>query len=130
MAGVDFSPAALDWNQAHCMARSPLSLADIHQLPFPDRSFDLVLEQTFFCALDPSMRKDYASKMSEVVKGHLAGVLFKFPLTEKGPPFGGSEEEYRELFSPFFKIITMEECYNSIKPRKGNEIFFHLNNQD
>ena len=43
MAGVDFSPVALDWNQAHCMAQSPLSLADIHQLPFPDRSFDLVL---------------------------------------------------------------------------------------
>ena len=43
MVGVDFSPAALAWNQAHGMAQSPLNVADVHHLPFPDDSFDLVL---------------------------------------------------------------------------------------
>lgn len=43
MVGVDFSPTALAWNQTHQMARSPLNVADVHHLPFPDESFDLVL---------------------------------------------------------------------------------------
>ena len=43
MVGVDFSLPALAWNQAHGMARSPLGVADVHHLPFPDNSFDLVL---------------------------------------------------------------------------------------
>ena len=28
-----------------------------------DDTFDLILEQTFFCALNPELRKDYAAKM-------------------------------------------------------------------
>jgi SAM-dependent methyltransferase len=43
MVGVDFSPAALAWNQAHHMAQSPLNVADVQHLPFRDQGFDLVL---------------------------------------------------------------------------------------
>ena len=91
--------------------------------------FDLILEQTFFCALNPSLREQYAAQMHQFLqeKGTLAGLLFKFPLTEDGPPFGGSKEEYQTLFSPSFTIKTMENCYNSIQPRLGNELFFILN---
>lgn len=90
--------------------------------------FDLVLEQTFFCALPPELRPDYVSKMKDILKpgGHLTGVLFDFPLTEKGPPYGGSEEEYRTLFANSFSIYKMERCYNSIKPRAEKEIFIHF----
>ena len=42
---------------------------------------------------------------------------------EGGPPFGGSFAEYRELFTPYFHIEIMEQCYNSIPPRVGNELF-------
>ena len=93
-----------------------------------DQKFDLIIEQTFFCALQPSQRKDYTIKMAEILKpgAKLAGVFFDFPLTEQGPPFGGSSEEYEDLFSEFFKIHKMERCYNSIKPRSGNELFLEL----
>ena len=93
-----------------------------------EKKFDLVIEQTFFCALQPNQRKDYVKKMAEVIKpgGKLAGVLFDFPLTEQGPPFGGSQEEFGKLFKPYFTITKMERCYNSIKPRMGNELFFEL----
>jgi thiopurine S-methyltransferase len=89
-------------------------------------NFDLILEQTFFCALDPSLRVPYAIKMNNLLreKGKLAGLLFDFPLTEKGPPFGGDINEYKKLFSEHFKIKTLERAYNSIKPRNGNELFF------
>jgi SAM-dependent methyltransferase len=43
MVGVDLSLGALAWNQARRMGRSPLGVADVHHLPFPDNSFDLVL---------------------------------------------------------------------------------------
>lgn len=88
--------------------------------------FDLILEQTFFCALSPSRRLSYMKKMHNLLKfsGQLAGLLFTFPLTEQGPPFGGNEKMYRELMEPLFKIQTLEACYNSIPPRMGNELFF------
>lgn len=90
-------------------------------------TFDLILEQTFFCALDPSLRAEYANKMKQLLSpnGKLAGLLFDFPL-ESGPPFGGSKEEYLQYFEPNFIIEVLERCYNSIPPRQGKELFFRL----
>lgn len=91
--------------------------------------YDLILEQTFFCSLLPSFRPAYARQMHRLLKpgGTLAGVLFQFMLNEQGPPFGGSKEEYLQYFEPYFYIKTMEDAYNSIKPRVGSELFFILN---
>ena len=91
-----------------------------------ESKYDLILEQTFFCALDPKLRKEYVQKMTSLLKpnGKLVGLLFQFPLTEEGPPFGGSKEEYLELFQNDFHIKTLETAYNSIKPRQENELFF------
>lgn len=93
-----------------------------------DMSFDLILEQTFFCALPPESRPEYARKIQQLLspEGKLAGLLFDFPLTEEGPPFGGNRGEYAGYFSPYFDILTLERCYNSIKPREGREFFFIL----
>jgi methyl halide transferase len=87
--------------------------------------YDIIIEQTFFCALDPLLRHAYAKKMSQLLKsgGKLVGLLFNFELTSEGPPFGGSEKEYQKLFSKYFKIKVLEAAYNSIKPRNGREFF-------
>jgi SAM-dependent methyltransferase len=92
-----------------------------------DGQFDLVLEQTFFCALHPALRPEYVRKMHALLadKGKLAGVLFNRDFTG-GPPFGGSKEEYEGLFRPYFNIIHMDACYNSIPPRAGTELFITL----
>ncbi|MEM8928558.1 MAG: SAM-dependent methyltransferase [Bacteroidota bacterium] len=86
--------------------------------------FDLILEQTFFCALHPSLRKAYVQKTYELLKpqGKLVGVLFDFPL-DGGPPFGGTKEEYAAHFQPFFQLAVLERCYHSIPPRQGSELF-------
>ena len=96
-----------------------------------DNTFDLILEQTFFCALNPNLRKPYAEKMKQLLKpdGKLAGLLFNFPLTESGPPFGGSINEYQDLFSRYFSIRTLTPSINSIKERQGKELFFIFDNQ-
>jgi hypothetical protein len=86
--------------------------------------YDLVLEQTFFCAIDPQLRKQYVEKLASLLspKGRMAGVLFDFPL-DAGPPFGGSKEEYLTLFQKYFSVRKMEPCRNSIAPRAGRELF-------
>ena len=92
--------------------------------------YDLVFEQTFFCAIEPELRPKYASKMKDLLapNGQLVGVMFDFPLTEKGPPFGGSEAEYRSTLEKYLTIDKLEACHNSIKPRAGSELFLIARN--
>jgi len=90
--------------------------------------FDLIIEQTFFCALRPELRPTYARKMAELLKpkGKLVGLLFDAPLNSDRPPFGGTKEAYLPLFRPYFNFHTFGRCYNSIGPRQGRELFIQL----
>ncbi|MBL0328818.1 MAG: methyltransferase domain-containing protein [Bacteroidetes bacterium] len=90
--------------------------------------YDLILEQTFFCAINPSLRQAYAKKMHELLnnKGKLVGVLFNDVLNIDKPPFGGNKEEYISYFNPYFHFKTFDSCYNSIKPRANRELFIHF----
>ena len=90
--------------------------------------YDLIIEQTFFCALDPSLRGNYARKMYELLKpgGKLVGLLFNDKLNSDKPPFGGNKEEYINYFQKYFEFKTFEPCYNSIKPREGRELFINF----
>jgi ubiquinone/menaquinone biosynthesis C-methylase UbiE len=68
-----------------------------------DKKFDFVYDYTFLCALDPSVRPQWAQKMAELVKreGELLTLVFPIrPPDEKGPPFAVSLELYRELLEP------------------------------
>lgn len=91
-------------------------------------TFDLIIEQTFFCALNPQYRQDYALKMSQLlnINGKLVGVLFNIPLNDSHPPFGGNKAEYLEYFKPYFKIEIFEDCYNSVEKRKDTELFLNF----
>lgn len=87
--------------------------------------YDFIIEQTFFCALEKNRRKEYVAKMKVLLKeeGKLAGLLFNKEF-ENNPPFGGSKEEYLELFAEDFHVVQMEPCTTSAKPRMGTELFF------
>lgn len=93
-----------------------------------DSRYDLIIEQTFFCALNPKLRAQYVNKMSQLLKddGLIVGLLFKVDFGNDHPPFGGNQEEYHNLFSPNFSISIMEEAYNSIPQRQGAELFIEL----
>ncbi len=122
---VDFAKTPLDNIKKRIPQTRPeqLIFADFFDLK---GSYDLIIEQTFFCALDPELRKKYVQKMKSLLspKGKIIGLLFQFPLTEKGPPFGGSIAEYQSLFEADFSLNLLEKAHNSIKPRKENELFF------
>lgn len=127
---LDFADSPLK----NIAARNPKAMASGHlKLVCEDffahqGSYDLILEQTFFCAIHPSQRADYAKHMHALLvqTGTLAGLLFNFELSEEGPPFGGDVKSYVHLFEPYFTIRKMEPCYNSIKPRLNRELFFIL----
>ncbi len=90
--------------------------------------YDLILEQTFFCSIDPRERPKYANKVYELLNdgGKLAGLLFDDKLNDDIPPFGGSREEYYQYFLPYFKFKVFDTAYNSIRPRMNREIFMIL----
>lgn len=91
-------------------------------------TYDLILEQTFFCAIDPSLREEYVRKMSSLLvpEGKLVGLLFGVEFENPGPPFGGDSASYRKLFSKYYIINKLEMAHNSVKPRLGNELFFNF----
>lgn len=88
-------------------------------------NYDLIIEQTFFCAIHPSLRVNYVNKMADLLKpdGKLVGLLFNTQLHNDHPPYGGSKSEYNTLFSTKFNLDIIETAYNSIKPREGKELF-------
>lgn len=90
--------------------------------------YDLILEQTFFCALDTSLRKKYVDKCYSLlsVNGKIAGVFFNKKFAPHEPPFIANDEEYQKLFQPKFTFLKFEKCRNSIAPRMGYELFFEF----
>lgn len=89
--------------------------------------YDLVIEQTFFCALPPVMREQYVRKMHQLLSdnGKLVGLLFNKTF-ESGPPFGGSHSEYVQLFGDLFEFLQLDFCQNSITPRINSELFIEF----
>ncbi|MEL6591199.1 MAG: SAM-dependent methyltransferase [Bacteroidota bacterium] len=89
--------------------------------------YDLIIEQTFFCTFSPSPanREAYARKVASLLKagGKVVGVWFDFPLSESGPPFGGSREEYLPYFTTYFEVQQLERAHNSHPARQGIELF-------
>jgi methyl halide transferase len=124
---VDLSQTALSSFQARVPDFPPAQLVhgDFFDLLGP---YDLVIEQTFFCALHPRLRRAYVDHMLRILRpgGVLAGLLFDFPLTEEGPPFGGSKEEYFGLFTSGFEIRSLDRCTSSIAPRAGRELWLEV----
>lgn len=124
---VDISPTALD----NFKKRVPsFPIKHIHCQNFFELKgeFDIQIEQTFFCAIDPKLRPEYVKKSHELLtkNGKIVGLMFCFPLTENGPPFGGSIAEYSSLFKHYFTIEIMEKATNYIDSRNNRELFVKL----
>jgi thiopurine S-methyltransferase len=121
---VDLSLTALENIKTRVpnFPKSQLIHANFFEL---DIAFDLVIEQTFFCAIDPDLRENYALKMKELLheNGKLVGLLFDAELNEDHPPFGGSQQEYKGYFESHFEMDIFEMCYNSYHNRNGMELF-------
>lgn len=120
---IDIASTPIDYlKNKHPEYQNQIILGDFFDL---EDTYDLIIEQTFFCAINPVKRIDYLNKTYQLLNesGKITGVLFDFPLTNEGPPFGGCYNEYYHLFKTKYNISILEKCKNSIKPRHGREFF-------
>jgi SAM-dependent methyltransferase len=125
---VDFAPAALQAAQALAASAGAAISAfrqDFFRLSdsgFHLARYDLVLEYTFFCAIDPELRPAYAATVAKLLKpgGLLVGLFFPLASDKAPPPFVVSRAEVEGLFRPYFEI-KIEDPRESVKPRAGRE---------
>jgi SAM-dependent methyltransferase len=127
---IDISPTLID-NLQKKFKNNPNIKIVLDDFFEHQGEYDLILEQTFFCALPPTMREKYVLKMHQLLSsnGKLVGLLFNKTF-ESGPPFGGSQAEYKQLFKDYFDFKIMETCHNSIKPRANSELFIEFQKKD
>lgn len=127
---VDFAPAPIkDFAERYPgFPVDKLICADFFGLSPKQYQFDWVLEQTFFCAINPARRDEYVRQMARLLKpkGKLIGLLFDKDFGRQEPPFGGTKEEYQERFATHFDIEIMEPSYNSHPARQGSELFIKM----
>lgn len=101
--------------------------ADVFNLPQSyDKNFDVVLEHTLYCAIDPEKRNDLVKAWRRVLvdNGHLLGLFFASERAD-GPPYGGSEWELRSRLAKTFRPLYWQRLHNSAPKRLGTELFVY-----
>lgn len=85
-----------------------------------EEKFDFIYDYTFLCALNPSIREMWASKMADLVKPGGELVTLIYPISEDkedGPPFRVSLEVVRNLLVPVgfeqlqLELLPFELCH-------------------
>ncbi|MBP6432888.1 MAG: methyltransferase domain-containing protein [Ferruginibacter sp.] len=127
---IDIAPTVVASLQKKFVANSSINII---QGDFFDHNaeYDIIVEQTFFCALPSSLRKNYVVKMHQLLcsGGKLVGLLFNRTF-EQGPPFGGSKNEYENLFANYFSFEKVAICKTSISPRANTELWIEFNKKN
>lgn len=127
VTAVDFAPAAVSELQARNDDEAPVTVvkADIFALdPALFGQFDYVLEYTFYCAIAPQRRPDYADVVQKLLRpeGRFIGLLFPLGETKAGPPFGVNTDAFvASLRQRGFRLLHREIPPDSVRPRLGRE---------
>ncbi|MEQ8768211.1 MAG: methyltransferase domain-containing protein [Planctomycetota bacterium] len=132
--GIDFAPAAIDFARELARKRgvaARFEVADLFDLPSGDlEAFDLVLEYTCFCAIEPDRRDDYARVVSELLVegGVLLGLFFPTgPFgSGEGPPHRVTRDDVEQHFGERFAIERLEPPAVSDPGREGLELLGRL----
>jgi SAM-dependent methyltransferase len=126
VTAIDFSMGAVTYLERALEERS-LSGRVLHQDFFGldnshDGIYDLVLEQTFFCAIAPRQRQDYVLNVMRILKpgGMLVGLFYQTD-KEGGPPFNTTREDIEVSFAKNFKIQELDKTPLSAEQRKDKE---------
>ena len=129
VTAVDFAPTAIaDVKKLALNTSVEVTTIqdDIFSLSYSyANAFDYLIEQTCFCAIHPSRRKEYETMAKTILKtkGKLIGLWFPLDKTleEGGPAWGTTAHEVKSIFSSGWKIIEEKFPELSIEPRRGRE---------
>ncbi|MBC7500061.1 MAG: methyltransferase domain-containing protein [Herminiimonas sp.] len=122
VTAIDFSPAAVAAARA---VLGPLA-AHVVEADFfthqPEQPLDVIYERAFLCALPRAMWPQVAERWAELLPagGTLAGFFF-FDDNRRGPPFGVSPEQLRDLIAPYFHMTDDDPVADSIDVFAGKE---------
>ena len=127
--GIDFAPAAVAGARRRAretgMEGVRFERRDLFRLPRSwNGSFDLVYEQTCFCAIHPDRRDEYVAAMFRLLRpGGLLLGLFMDIRVDEGPPFGATPAEVRHRFvrNGPFRLEKSRRPHETVPPRWGTE---------
>lgn len=127
VTAVDFSAGAIQKAKSLYGHVENMSFVqqDIFTLPHEwNETFDVIVEHTCFCAIDPDRRKEMVKLWRRLLheEGQVMGVFFAM-LKRAGPPYGSSEWEIRELLKNSFHFLFWGRWRESIPRREGRELF-------
>lgn len=128
VTGLDISKTALQQAQEFAQKSPQAEFTEFQNADFfsfaPLVKFDLVFDYTFFCALEPSLRGQWAEKMAELLAsdGELITLMFPMDVHEGGPPYSVSLESYETVLKPLgFHLTSCDAEIPSQEARKGME---------
>ncbi len=130
--GADYSPAAVEQSRTliEGTPRAAVICADLLGAPPSGVArFDWAFDQTFFCAILPGQRPQYAIAMKQwlLEGGELWALSFRVP-SPGGPPFDSTPEEYIALMTGAgFDLIEKRALDAESHPaRRGRESLVRL----
>ncbi|CAN0922980.1 Probable thiol methyltransferase 2 [Linum grandiflorum] len=88
----------------------------------PSEKFDLIFDYTFFCAIEPNMRPEWAQRINDLLRPDGELITLIFPISDHvgGPPYKVSVSEYEELLHPMgFKAVLIADNELAVGPRKA-----------
>ena len=87
-----------------------------------NEKFELILEHTFFCAINPNMRQAYVETTKRILKagGYLIGLFYETN-EDGGPPFNTHQKDIEKYFSDSFMIESLSKTSHSAEQRREKE---------
>ncbi|KAL6300989.1 S-adenosyl-L-methionine-dependent methyltransferase [Sparassis latifolia] len=128
---IDISPTAVE--AANALVKSSnlpptvkvaMELGDFFACGSAGQKFDLVYDYTFFVAILPSQRNEWAKTMSAIVEsgGYLITLVFPLdPPSDTGPPFYVRPEHYAEALGAGWDKVYDEVPETELESRVGRE---------
>lgn len=129
VVGVDFAEAAraeaVRLTPPEFASRITWRVADIFALAKTDaEKFDLLIEHTSFCAIDPARRGEWMRVARAVLRPNatLLGLFYTHP-REGGPPYGATHETVlAALEGAHLRVDRTEVPNDSVERRRGDEL--------
>jgi SAM-dependent methyltransferase len=128
VTALDFSDEAVTALKARAAAgHANLTVVQQDLFTLTGGDFDLVVEHTCFCAIDPGRRDEYVAAVAAALRpgGELIGLFWDHG-RPGGPPFTTTREELERRFAARFDWISDEVPRDSVAARQGQEMLIQL----